>query len=195
MPLLTVTLPTRPLASTLARLCNAFERGLPFYASVPNPDRKDGPSFFRRLLRLRANRIQELTATMVDRLQGNGGGFFGIRLGNEDKGRGVEGEMLSEPLAEPQRGWAVVRWLEDDSEGWEGLERENYQSSWESMSGVRNEPGWTDLANPVGVEVEAIPEPIRKARPPEEEILRKKPEDFGLLPLTDATPRASEKRV
>jgi hypothetical protein len=152
MPLMTITLPSRPLASTLSRLCNSHPRGLPFYASVPNNDRKDGPSFFRRLLRMRSDRIRELTSQIVDKLEGNGGGFFGLRLNSEDKGRGVEGENLSEALDRPQRGWAVLRWLDDNSEGWSGLERETLKESWMDEAGVETEldGAWSDYAIKVG---------------------------------------------
>lgn len=151
IPFLTITLPTRPLASTLARLCNAFERGLPFYASVPNPDRKDGPAFFRRLLRLRMDRIRQLTGLMVTRLQGEGGGFFGLRLNAEDKGRGVEGEYLYEDLPVPVKGWAQIRWLKDDSEGWEGLEKETLKGSWELEEGIVDGGEWDEFAQTEGL--------------------------------------------
>lgn len=187
-PLMTVTLPTRPLASTLARLCNAHSRGLPFYASVPDAERKDGPSFFRRLLRMRANRIQELTALIVDRLDGNAGGFFGLRLNEDDKGRGVEGENLSEALNKPERGWAVVRWLQDESEGWNGLERQVFQDSWAGMEGVRCEEPWSEYATKVGEEskfLETIgaPDPIRPGQ-----LISQPPKAYTPEPTSAATP-------
>lgn len=136
VPLMTITLPTRPLAATLARLCNSFARGLPFVASVPNHDRKDGPDFFRRLLRMRANRIRELTENIVEKLDGNGGGFFGLRLDSEQKGRGVEGESLGDDVERPNDGWAQLRWLEADSPLWEGIERDAFIESWKDVDGV-----------------------------------------------------------
>ena len=151
MPLLTVTLPTRPLASTLSRLCNAHPRGLPFYASIPDKDRKDGPSFFRRLLRMRTDRIRELSEILVDRLEGNGGGLFGLRMNAEDKGRGIEGEALAEGLNAPEKGWAQLRWLEDGSEGWNGLERETLMESWEQSEGVNMIGRWTEYGDTEGV--------------------------------------------
>lgn len=144
VPLLTITLPSRPLAATLARLCQSFERGLPFYASVPDLDRKDGPGFFRRLLRMRMDRIKSLTEQIVEKLDGEGGGFFGLRLKAEDKGRGVEGEMLYENLVVPEKGWAQLRWLEQSAKAWEGLPRESLMESWAEERVGRGE-SWNEL--------------------------------------------------
>ncbi|GAA6018274.1 hypothetical protein JCM11491_005137 [Sporobolomyces phaffii] len=140
VPLLTVTLPTRPLAATLARLCNGHPRGLPFISSIPNEDRRDGPSTFRRLLRMRSNRMLELTKEIVYRLQGNVGGLMSLRLSPEDRGRGIEGEGLGQELAMPERGWAEVSWLHAESDIWQGIERESYVSSWIDVEGVRQGP-------------------------------------------------------
>lgn len=136
VPLFTVTLPTRPLAATLARLCNSHPRGLPFIASVPNEDRKDGPPLFRRLLRMRADRTRELTEDIVRKLGGQGGGFFALRLKREDKGRGVEGEALGEDAHAPEKGWAEIRWLEEASPAWNGLERDMLKAGWEGFEGI-----------------------------------------------------------
>ena len=154
MPFLTVTLPTRPLASTLSRLCNSHPRGLPFYASIPDKDRKDGPSFFRRLLRMRTDRIRELSETLVDRLEGNGGGLFGLRLNAEDRGRGIEGEALAEGLAVPEKGWAQLRWLEDGSEGWNGLEQVTLMESWEQSEGINLTGRWSEYGDTEGIEMD-----------------------------------------
>lgn len=152
VPLLTLTLPTRPLASTLSRLCNGHPRGLPFIASVPNEDRKDGPPLFRRLLRMRINRIKDLTGEIVQKLDGYGGGFFGLRLGSEDKGRGVEGESLGQEMKSPEGGWAKVSWLDEGSECWEGIEREAIEGDWKVVEGVREGERWTDAGRVVGAE-------------------------------------------
>lgn len=154
VPLMTITLPTRPLAATLARLCNSFARGLPFVASVPNHDRKDGPDFFRRLLRMRANRIRELTENIVDKLDGNGGGFFGLRMDSEQKGRGVEGESLGDDVARPSGGWAQLRWLEADSPVWDGIERDVFMEAWKDMDGVGTSMPLTEIGTPVEAEVD-----------------------------------------
>lgn len=158
VPLLTVTLPTRPLAATLARLCNGHPRGLPFVASVPNEDRKDGPAFFRRLLRMRANRIRDLTGEIVEKLQGFGGGFFGLRLNPEDKGRGVEGEMLGEDIEAPGGNWVQVKWLEEESDCWTGIEREVFAESWKD--GVEMGGTWTEAGTPVGEDGEKRAEEV-----------------------------------
>ncbi|GAA5955377.1 hypothetical protein JCM8115_001932 [Rhodotorula mucilaginosa] len=133
VPFLTVTLPTRPLAATVARLCNGHPRGLPFIASIPNEDRRDGPALFRRLLRMRADRIRELVDQLVYRLEGNVGGLMSLRLSPEDKGRGLEGEGLDKKLEAPPRGWAEYSFLDEASPCWEGIAREQYLASWEDM--------------------------------------------------------------
>ncbi|GAA5862362.1 hypothetical protein JCM1840_004157 [Sporobolomyces johnsonii] len=161
VPLLTVTMPTRPLAATLARLCNGHPRGLPFIASVPNDDRKDGPSLFRRLLRMRANRIRELSKEMILKLEGYGGGLMGLRLSPEDKGRGIEGEGLGEEIKAPERGWVEVSWLDESSAIWGGIEREMYVSDWDDIEGAKKGPSRTEQGTFVGAQpvqqVEAAP--------------------------------------
>ncbi|GAA5949740.1 hypothetical protein JCM3765_007670 [Sporobolomyces pararoseus] len=137
VPLLTITLPTRPLTSTLARLCNGHPRGLPFISSIPNEDRKDGPSLFRRLLRMRSNRILELTKEIVYKLKGHQGGLMSLRMNPDDRGRGIEGEGLGKELPEPENGWAQINWLDETSDIWNGIEKETYIDSWSDVDGVR----------------------------------------------------------
>ncbi|GAA5925151.1 hypothetical protein JCM3775_006378 [Rhodotorula graminis] len=146
VPLLTVTLPTRPLAATLARLSNGHARGLSFIASIPNEDRKDGPALFRRLLRMRANRIQSVTRELILKLDGYGGGLMGLRMGPEDRGRGIEGEGLGESTTAPERGWAEVSWLDEASACWEGIARDEYLASWDDVEGAKAGPRRLDNA-------------------------------------------------
>ncbi|GAA5898140.1 hypothetical protein JCM8208_000163 [Rhodotorula glutinis] len=146
VPLLTVTLPTRPLAATLARLSNGHARGLPFIASIPNEDRKDGPALFRRLLRMRANRVQSVTRELILKLEGYGGGLMGLRMGPEDRGRGIEGEGLGESTSAPERGWAEVSWLDEESACWEGIARDEYLASWDDVEGAKAGPRRLDNA-------------------------------------------------
>ncbi|POY71187.1 hypothetical protein BMF94_5497 [Rhodotorula taiwanensis] len=164
VPFLTVTLPTRPLAATVARLCNGHPRGLPFIASIPNEDRKDGPALFRRLLRMRTDRIRELVDQLVYRLEGNIGGMMSVRLSPEDKGRGLDGEGLDKKLEAPPRGWAEYSFLDEHSSCWDGLAREQYLSSWEGMP-AQVKPGpprtekaaWSSPHPLLGVTSTAIP--------------------------------------
>ncbi|GAA5837214.1 hypothetical protein JCM9279_005619 [Rhodotorula babjevae] len=146
VPLLTVTLPTRPLAATLSRLCNSHARGLSFMASIPNEDRKDGPALFRRLLRMRANRVQQVARELILKLEGYGGGLMGLRMGPEDRGRGIEGEGLGESTSAPARGWAEVSWLDEQSACWEGIARDEYVSSWDDVEGAKAGPRRLDNA-------------------------------------------------
>ncbi|CAE6393280.1 unnamed protein product [Rhizoctonia solani] len=116
-PLVSVTLATRPLANTLVRLCRSLPRGLPFYASIDNHDRKTVLSFPDRMRLLRLRRMRELTIEIARRLEGYHGGFIGIRFGKDDRGRAIRGERLGEPLPDPLR---VVR----VGLGWYELEKE-----------------------------------------------------------------------
>ncbi|ETW76418.1 hypothetical protein HETIRDRAFT_480544 [Heterobasidion irregulare TC 32-1] len=97
-PLISVTVSTRPLALSLARLCRSMPRGLPFYASITNDDRKCHYSFSSRMRNLRLNRLHELSIEMARLLNGERGGFVGMRYCPSDKGRGVDGEGLAEPV-------------------------------------------------------------------------------------------------
>lgn len=125
VPLVCVTFPTRPLAATVARLSNGHPRGLPFIASVPDQDRRDGPSLFRRLLRMRANRLFDVSRQLVSKLSGDQGGLMGLRLTPDDKGRGVDGEGLERDVDVPEGGWADVAWLTAESDVWDGIDRDS----------------------------------------------------------------------
>lgn len=145
-PIFVVTLPTRPLAASLARLCNAHPRGLPFISSVPNHDRKDGPPLFRRLTRMRADRTRQVTEDIIRKLKGEGGGLFGLRFTSEDKGRGISGEALGQDIATPKLGWAQIQWLDEKSEAWNGLERDMLVAAWQGIDGLSEGPSLTDSA-------------------------------------------------
>ncbi|CAE7069906.1 unnamed protein product [Rhizoctonia solani] len=117
-PLVSITLATRPLANTLVRLCRSLPRGLPFYASIDNHDRKAVASFPDRMRLLRLRRMRELTIEIARRLEGYYGGFIGIRFNQDDRGRAIRGERLEQPLPDPLR---VVR---VGLGGWYELEKE-----------------------------------------------------------------------
>lgn len=102
-PLLSVTMSTRPLATTLARLSRARPRGMPFYAAVNNDDRKTHESFPARIRNMRLDRMESLTVDMAELLAGARGGFIGIRFTPQDKGRGIGGEGLEKPLPKESR--------------------------------------------------------------------------------------------
>lgn len=103
LPLLAITYSTRPLALTMARLSRGRERGLPFYASMANDDRKSLFSFGNRMTSMRLNRMRQLTLDIVSRLAGHMGGFIGIRFGTREKGRGICGEGLADPIPPDKR--------------------------------------------------------------------------------------------
>jgi hypothetical protein len=106
-PLLTVTLPTRPLIDSLERLSKGLPKGTPFFSTVPNDERKDGPGFHRQLLRMRLNRTFELVQSIAERYQGAGGGFPGIRFNNTDVGMGILGERVATGI-EPENRRIIV---------------------------------------------------------------------------------------
>lgn len=190
VPFLTVTMPTRPLAATLARLCNAHSRGLPFIASIPNEDRRDGPALFRRLLRMRSDRIRQLVNELVYRLEGNAGGLMSLRMSPEDKGRGLDGEGLDKKLEAPPRGWAEYSFLEESSPCWEGLALEPYLASWADMpEQVKMGPARTEKVS------WATPHPLlgvtSTAPPPstpEEQQLQETAGQDAVLPETATSP-------
>ncbi|KAG8832648.1 hypothetical protein FRC17_000915, partial [Serendipita sp. 399] len=108
IPLVAVTLPTRPLARVVSRLVKALPRGLPYYASMPVEDRKCKLSYPSRILNLRLIRMKSLTVQVAERLAGFFGGFPGIRFDPNLPGRGVNGILLQAPLTEEQRRITVL---------------------------------------------------------------------------------------
>lgn len=97
-PLLTLTFSTRPLALAVSRLSKGLPRGVPFYASLDNMDRKSMTSYSSRIRSMRLQRMHNLTMTLARHLKGERGGLLGIRFNPEDKGRGVHGEGFEKPI-------------------------------------------------------------------------------------------------
>ncbi|KAF9267265.1 hypothetical protein L218DRAFT_727086 [Marasmius fiardii PR-910] len=111
-PLLAITVSTRPLANTLARLSRSLTRGLPFHASVVMEDRKSKTSLPLRLRGLRLERMQSLAVGLAQTLAGARGGLIGLRFSPADKGRGVNGEGFEKPIPWEKRviGVGVGQW-------------------------------------------------------------------------------------
>lgn len=107
-PMLRIILPTNPLARTFSRLSKALPTGMPYVGVIPPSDRKDGQSFFRRMTRLKLNRIRRLLLDVCVRLDGRFGGFPGIRVSHEDRGKGYKGERLDQKLPENFRNVKVL---------------------------------------------------------------------------------------
>jgi hypothetical protein len=103
IPVLAITLPTRPLARTVARLAKALPRGLPYLASIPQEDYKCRSSLPSRMLNLRLVRMRRLAMQTAERLAGYFGGFPGLRFDPSMPGRGVNGAMLDAPTTQEQR--------------------------------------------------------------------------------------------
>lgn len=97
-PLLTLTVSTRPIALTVSRLSKGLPRGLPFYASISEDDRKISQTLSARMRSLRLKRMSELALDLAGSLQGQRGGLIGVRFDVDDKGRGIEGEGFDKPL-------------------------------------------------------------------------------------------------
>lgn len=123
-PVLSITVSTRPLAATLLRLCKAHPRGLPFYASIHNDDRKYGGSFGSRMRCMRIARMSGLAVEMAELLGGARGGYIGIRFSVKSVGRLLDSETLASPIPWDKRviKIGVGNWLHRASEIKEGLQ-------------------------------------------------------------------------
>jgi hypothetical protein len=152
-PLFVIIFPTRPLAATLSRLSKAHERGLPFYATVPDKDRIDGESYWRRLIRMKIDRTKEVVNAISEKLRGKGGGFTGIRFSSTDRGRAAFGERLKTGIEKDKRKIKVLWQLETPR---------NYREGWEEIEDL--EQGW---CNEWGEEVECDEEAAVRDYPPE----------------------------
>ncbi|KAF8582425.1 hypothetical protein K439DRAFT_1635360 [Ramaria rubella] len=102
-PVLAIIFSTRPLALSHSRLSKGLERGLPFYASISNDDRKCLFSFTNRIISLRLARMRKLAIDIVARLAGHKGGFVGIRFATHERGRGISGEGMADPIRPEKR--------------------------------------------------------------------------------------------
>jgi len=107
-PLLAVTVPSRPVADTILRLAKALPKGLPYYASLAPEDRKCVLSYSGRMRTLRISRIRQLTVQTALRLLGYYGGFIGMRWDHTQRGRGINGQLLEDPLPEHFRKLTVL---------------------------------------------------------------------------------------
>ncbi|KAJ7186756.1 hypothetical protein C8R46DRAFT_279267 [Mycena filopes] len=102
-PLMTVTVPTRPLALALIRLVKSQTTGRPFHADIDNHDKKSRISLTHRMRAMRLHRIQDITVQMAQLLAGMRGGLVGLRFSPAQLGRGVGGEGLADPIPEDKR--------------------------------------------------------------------------------------------
>ncbi|KAI0641816.1 hypothetical protein C8Q79DRAFT_989563 [Trametes meyenii] len=102
-PLITVTTATRPLAATVLGMARGLERGQAFYTAIDESERKDFATYNARMRNLQLNRIQHITHELARRLGGAHGGFVGLRTNAHERGRGVRGEGLADPLPRETR--------------------------------------------------------------------------------------------
>ncbi|KAE9400624.1 hypothetical protein BT96DRAFT_857103 [Gymnopus androsaceus JB14] len=102
-PLLCMTVSTRPLAKTLARLSRGLTRGQAFYSVIPPGERMAQRSLASRLRSLRITRMRTLATEMAQLLAGARGGFIGLRFDAHSRGRGIDGEGLDKPIPWEQR--------------------------------------------------------------------------------------------
>ncbi|KAF8530114.1 hypothetical protein BU17DRAFT_18696, partial [Hysterangium stoloniferum] len=103
LPLVAITVSTRPLALTLARLSRGLARGLAYYASMSNDDRKCLISYSHRMTAMRLRRMRQVALEICRRLAGYKGGFVGIRFATHERGRGIEGEGLADAIPRDKR--------------------------------------------------------------------------------------------
>ncbi|KAJ3926524.1 MAG: hypothetical protein NXY57DRAFT_948055 [Lentinula lateritia] len=111
-PLISLTVSTRPIAKTLARLSRGLSQGKPFYSVVPPDDRKSKASFAGRLRSLRVTRMRTLAIEMAQLLAGARGGPIGVRFDEHSRGRGIDGEGLEKPIPWNKRviGVGIGQW-------------------------------------------------------------------------------------
>ncbi|KAJ7730860.1 hypothetical protein DFH07DRAFT_158656 [Mycena maculata] len=111
-PLLTLTVSTRPLATSLVRLARGGSTGTPFHVFIDNDDRKCRISCVNRMRVLRLRRLQNLTVQLGQVLAGSRGGVVGIRFEPDSMGRGIGGEGLEAPIPWDKRhiGVGVGNW-------------------------------------------------------------------------------------
>ncbi|PFH46030.1 hypothetical protein AMATHDRAFT_88557 [Amanita thiersii Skay4041] len=125
-PLLTITLPTRPLALSILRLSKSLINGLPFNSYVmsdlvspmhffiPSLRPKKGskppqtefqhPSTYNARTRcLRLDRLLHLSSSLAELLIGARGGIAGLRFSPDTLGRGLNPHDLVHPLTPSQR--------------------------------------------------------------------------------------------
>jgi hypothetical protein len=140
-PLLTVTLATRPMALTHVRLSRAHERGLPFYASINNDDRKCAASFSSRMTSMRIDRMTSLTVQFAQLLDGWRGGFIGIRFSPDAQGRGIDGEDLERGTPFDKRiiKYGVGDWYYRSDEVLEGVRKDLYTEPYTITLGPNGE--------------------------------------------------------
>lgn len=102
-PLLTVTCSTRPLAAAIERLAKGGPRGMPFIAMIEDGDRKDFASLNTRMRNLQLNRVQYITSDLAKLLGGARGGLVGVRFAADQRGRGIGGDGLADPIPKDKR--------------------------------------------------------------------------------------------
>lgn len=102
-PMLALTFTTRPMALTIARLSRGLEKGLPYYASMENDDRKCLSSYSSRMRSMRLKRMHRLTMSLAKALAGERGGLLGVRFNPDERPRGADGAGLEKPIEFEQR--------------------------------------------------------------------------------------------
>ena len=102
-PLLTVTVASRPLAHSVERLSNTLSRGRAFVHAIEDDERKEFSSFNARMRNLQLDRVQALTRELALKLGGAHGGLLGLRNNATERGRGVNGEGMADPVPDATR--------------------------------------------------------------------------------------------
>ncbi|KDQ08529.1 hypothetical protein BOTBODRAFT_179743 [Botryobasidium botryosum FD-172 SS1] len=97
-PLLCLTFPTRPLAHTVSRLTKSLSCGLSYPNAIDPHERKFGVSYASRIRNLRLQRTYDVVETLISRLKGYRGGLPGLRFSPHERGWGINGEGLEEPI-------------------------------------------------------------------------------------------------
>lgn len=120
-PVLSLTVSTRPLAFTLARLSKAEARGQPFHVNIDSEGRKYGQSLSSRLRCLRLQRMEDLAVDMAQILAGARGGPIGIRFSVDQTAGGAIGDPV--PWNKRVIGVGIANWYERAAEIREAFEK------------------------------------------------------------------------
>ena len=135
--LIAVTVPTRPIAMSLARLSLSRDRHLPFHAAMDDFGRKSRESQPGLMLSMRADRVMQLVTEISMKLEGYFGGLVGARFHPDSTGHGgKDWTTLADGLA-PEHRRVVVKFAQWHPRATEWAERVEIEAEEQGLSEVR----------------------------------------------------------
>lgn len=162
-PLLCLSVSTRPIALTLARLARGLPQGNPFHSVVSPDDRKSVASYPGRLRSLRIMRMRTLATEMAQLLLGARGGLIGVRFDAQSRGRGIEGEGLDKPIPWDKRviGVGIGEWcpqVDELVESFKLIADQEVTAKYDDQDGASGSPFLTYKVDALGVPVGEPPQ-------------------------------------